>query len=40
MINTRFGTRMIDVKLDYKTEEEWEKTLRFIFETFYNDGID
>lgn len=34
MINKMFGSRMIDVKLDYKTEEEWEKTLRFIFDTF------
>lgn len=38
MINTLFGTQMIDVKLDYKTEEEWEKTLRFIFETFFDYG--
>lgn len=28
------GSQLIDVKLDYKTEEEWEKTLRFIFDTF------
>ena len=34
MTNTLFGTRMIDVKLDFKTEEEWEKTFRFIFDTF------
>lgn len=34
MINKMFGSRMIDVKLDYKTEEEWKKTLRFIFDTF------
>lgn len=34
MFNTRERTQMIDVKLDYKTEEEWEKTLRFIFDTF------
>lgn len=40
MTNTRARTRMIDVKLDYKTEEEWEKTLRYIFETFYDDGND
>lgn len=38
MDNTVFGSQMIDVKLDYKTEEEWERTLRFIFETFYNYG--
>ena len=38
MTNTFFGTRMIDVKLDYKTEEEWEKTLRFVFETFFDNG--
>lgn len=38
MVNTLFGTRMIDVKLDYKTEEEWERTLRFIFETFFDHG--
>ena len=36
MFNTLCGTQMIDVKLDYKTEEEWEKTLKFIFETFFN----
>lgn len=34
MTNTFYGSRMIDVKLDYKTEEEWEKTLKFVFETF------
>lgn len=40
MVNISAGTRLIDVKLDYKTEEEWEKTLRFIFDTFtfYEDG--
>ena len=36
MINTLCGTTMIDVKLDYKTEEEWEKTLKFIFDTFFD----
>lgn len=36
MVNTLSGSTMIDVKLDYKTEEEWEKTLRFIFKTFFN----
>lgn len=35
LINTLFGSRMIDVKLDYKTEAEWERTLRFVFETFF-----
>ena len=36
LINTLFGRqRMIDIKLDYKTEEEWEKTLKFVFETFF-----
>lgn len=35
LINKLFGSRMIDVKLDYKTELEWEKTLRFVFETFF-----
>lgn len=34
MINKLYGTQMIDVKLDYKTEEEWEQTLSFIFNTF------
>lgn len=38
MTNTMFGSQMIDVKLDYKTEEEWEKTLIFIFETFIDHG--
>jgi hypothetical protein len=37
MTNTIFGTKMIDVKLDFKTEEEWEKTLRFVFDTFFED---
>ena len=37
LINTLFGTRMIDVKLDYKTEEEWEAVLRFIFDKFFGD---
>lgn len=32
-----FGNHMIDIKLDYKTEEEWEKTLKFVFETFFDD---
>ena len=38
MINTFTGKTMIDVKLDYKTEEEWEKNLRFIFDTFFDHG--
>lgn len=38
MYNISAKTCMIDVKLDYKTEEEWEKTLRFIFETFFSHG--
>lgn len=38
MINKLFDSKMIDVKLDYKTEEEWEKTLKFIFETFFDNG--
>ncbi len=40
MTNTLTGSQLIDVKLDYKTEEEWEKTLRFIFDTFtfWEDG--
>lgn len=37
MTNTFTGSRLIDVKIDYKTEEEWKKTLAFIFETFFND---
>ena len=35
LINKPFGNRMIDIKLDYKTEEEWEKTLKYVFETFF-----
>lgn len=27
---------LINIKLDYKTEEEWEYTLRFVFKHFYN----
>ena len=38
MINKLFDSKMSDVKLDYKTEEEWEKTLKFIFETFFDNG--
>ena len=38
MHNLSAQTCMIDVKLDYKTEEEWEKSLRFIFETFFSHG--
>lgn len=38
MTNTLSGTQMIDVKLDYKTEEDWENTLRFIFKTFFDNG--
>ena len=37
MTNTFTGSQLIDVKIDYKTEEEWKKTLAFIFETFFND---
>ena len=37
MTNTFTGSRLIDVKIDYKTEEEWKKNLAFIFETFFND---
>ena len=37
MTNTFTGSRLIDVKIDYKTEEDWKKTLSFIFETFFND---
>lgn len=36
LINRPFGNRMIDIKLDYKTEEEWEKTLKYIFDTFFD----
>lgn len=37
MTNTFTGSQLIDVKIDYKTEAEWKKTLAFIFETFFND---
>ncbi len=40
MTNIHKRTRTIDVKLDYKTEEEWEETLRFIFDTFFSNGND
>ena len=26
----------INLKLDYKTEEEWENTLKFIFNRYFN----
>lgn len=38
MTNTLTGSQLIDVKLDYKTEEIWEKTLRFIFDSFFEHG--
>lgn len=34
MINTLAGSTMIDVKLDYKTEEDWERTLEYVFKIF------
>lgn len=30
------GPYLVNLKLDYKTEEEWEYTFRFIFKHFYN----
>ena len=31
-----FGPNLIDLKLDYKTEEEWEAAFRFVFKHFYS----
>lgn len=33
--NLLTGWHCIDIKLDYKTEEEWEQTLKSIFDTFF-----
>jgi len=33
--NIYHGNNMIEVKLDYKTEKEWEATLKFAIEQFY-----
>lgn len=30
------GPDWVNLKLDYKTEEEWEYTLKFVFNNFYN----
>ena len=29
------GPNLVNLKLDYKTEDEWEYTLRFVFKHFY-----
>lgn len=31
-----FGPNWVNLKLNYKTEEEWEYTLKFVFNNFYN----
>ena len=36
IINKRFGSQIIDIKLDYKSEQEWEEILKFVFRTFPN----
>ena len=30
------GPNLVNMKLDYKTEEQWEYTLRFVFKHFYS----
>lgn len=37
MTNNVHGTQTVDIKLDYKTEEEWENLLRFTFDTISNE---
>ncbi len=34
--NKVYDTHFIDIKLDYKTEEEWKEVLSFVFEKFPN----
>ena len=30
------GPNLVNLKLDYKTEEEWEYALRYVFSHFYS----
>lgn len=34
--NKMYNTHFIDIKLDYKTEQEWKDVLEFVFESFPN----
>lgn len=35
-INRLNGSRSLDIKLDFKSEAEWEDTLKFVFDNFYH----
>jgi len=36
IVNKSYGSQLIDIKLDYKSENEWREILKFIFKTFPN----
>lgn len=36
VINKPYGSQIVDIKLDYKSETEWRKILEFVFKTFPN----
>ena len=36
IINKPYGSQIIDIKLDYKSENEWREILKFVFKTFPN----
>ncbi len=36
VVNKTSGTPMIDIKLDYKSEDEWKNILSFVFQKFPN----
>lgn len=36
IVNRMNGTPVIDIKLDYKTQEEWKEILSFVFQKFPN----
>lgn len=36
VVNKNLGTLMIDIKLDYKSEDEWKNILSFVFQKFPN----
>ncbi|WP_291528490.1 hypothetical protein [Bacteroides sp. UBA939] len=35
-INRLNGSRSLNIKLDYKSESEWDDTLRYVFDNFYH----
>ena len=36
VVNKKTGTPMVDIKLDYKSEDEWKNILCFVFQKFPN----